>query len=87
MDCTIDVGMGTGSKERELQGLSLIKTIQTEIASTMGASNPMVNVPEVYNTIEKIVQTLGYPSADPFFKKLTPEQIDQIKKQAVGAAH
>ena len=82
MDCTIDVGMGTGSKERELQGLSLIKTIQTEVAAEMGASNPMVNVPEIYNTIEKIVQTLGYPSADPFFKKLTPEQIEQIKKQA-----
>ena len=82
MDCMVDVGMGAGSKEKELQGLSLIKNIQTEVATTMGASNPMVNVPEIYHTIEKIVQTLGYPAADPFFKKLTPEQIKEVTDQA-----
>ena len=81
MDCTINVGMGAGSKDSDLQVLFGIKTMQDEIIERLGPNNPFVTIDHAYNLRERIVETAGFPSAAPYFRKPTKEEADQMQQQ------
>jgi len=83
MNCVVNVGMGGGTKERDLAVLQVIKGLQTEIIMGLGADNPYVKPDQLYNTLEKIVETAGFPSAQPFFTKPDPEEVK--RKMAASA--
>lgn len=84
MDCTVNVGLGGGTKERDLQILQVIYGMQKEIALTLGADNPFVKPKQLYNSLEKITQTAGFPSALPYFTEPDEQEVAaklQEKKQ------
>ena len=81
MDCSVNVGLGAGTRDKDLQALMLVKQLQTEIMTVAGKSNPFVTPAEIYNTVESIVEVLGFASPDRFFKKASAEQIQQILSQ------
>jgi hypothetical protein len=73
MDCTVNVGLGGGTKERDMTMLQIVLGLQKELIASIGADNPYVKPDQLYNTLEKIVETAGFPSADPYFTKPDPE--------------
>lgn len=75
MDCRVNVGLGAGSKERDLTVLQLILGLQKEILASIGADNPFVKPNQLYNVLEKITETAGFPSAEPYFTKPNEEEI------------
>lgn len=75
MDATVNVGLGAGSRERDMQVLQVVLGLQREILGSLGADNPLVKPDQLYNTLEKIAETSGLPSADPFFTKPDPEEV------------
>lgn len=75
MDCKVNVGLGAGSKERDLTVLQLILGLQKEILASIGADNPFVKPNQLYNVLEKITETTGFPSAEPYFTKPNEEEI------------
>ena len=81
MSCTVNVGLGAGTKERDLQALSLVRSIQTELVGAMGPNNPFVDPNRIYNLIEKMVEASGLPSADAFFRRPTEEDVQQMLEQ------
>lgn len=81
MDCVINIGLGTGSRERDALALNLIKQNQAEIVSALGVDNPFVTPVQVYNTLEGIVEAAGFPSAAPYFTKPTDESIQQLMQK------
>lgn len=83
MDCTVNVGLGAGSKERDLAVLQLILGLQKELLATIGPDNPYVKPEQLYNVLEKITETAGFPSADPYFTEPNPEEI-KTKLQGGG---
>lgn len=83
MDCSINVGLGGGTKERDMAVLQVIKGLQTELLASLGAiDNPFVTPEQVYNTLEKITETAGFPSAQPYFTQPDEELIERKKQQA-----
>ena len=84
MDCVVHVGMGTGSREKDLTGLQLIRQLQTELIAAFGNRNPFVKPHHIYNTLERGVESLGFPSADLFFAKPSDEEIEQMLKAEEG---
>ena len=89
MDCVVNVGLGTGSKERDLAILQLIHGLQEKLLNAFGPDNPFVDAEQVYNVLEKITETAGFPSATPYFKRPNMAEIEQrlaAEAQAQAAA-
>ena len=82
MQCTVNVGLGAGSKERDLQALMLVRQMQQELVGTLGINNPFMDHNRVYNLIEKVVETSGLPSAEAFFRRPTEEDIQAMEDAA-----
>ncbi len=90
MLCEVNIGLGTASRESDLAVLQTILAIQRELFTSMGPMNPIVKPEQLYNTIEKIVEAAGLPSAASYFTKPTPEDMQQFmqsqQQQGEGAA-
>lgn len=83
MDCTVNVGLGAGSRERDMAVLQVILNMQKELIANIGAENPYVKPTQLYNTIAKITEAAGLPSPDPFFTEPDPQEIQALmQKQA-----
>jgi hypothetical protein len=68
MDMSINVGLGTGNKDQMLAHLQTLLDIQRQAIELQGgADGPIVTLPNVYNTLAKLVENAGLKSADAFF--------------------
>lgn len=84
MNCTINIGLGGGTKERDLASLQIVLNMQRELIAAFGNDNPFVKPDQLYNTLQKITETTGLPSADPFFTKPDPQEITMRLQQAAS---
>lgn len=85
MDCVVNVGLGGGTKERDMMTLNTIYSIQKELLLSIGADNPYVKPDQLYNTLEKITETAGFPSALPYFTDPDPAEIQARLEAAKNA--
>src|SRR3990167_3484878 len=86
MDVTINVGIGYGNKAQEAMMLDGILLKQEKIIIYQGSPfGPIVGPEEILNTLEKQTEAMGYRSAEPFYKRPTAEQIEELKQQAAQA--
>lgn len=76
MDCKVNVGLGAGSKERDMAVLQIILGLQREIIAGMGPRNPFVKPIQLYRTLAKITETAGFPSADPYFTEPSEAEVE-----------
>lgn len=77
MDCIVNTGLGGGTRERDMAMLQVVMGLQREIMTQIGAINPLVKPDQLYNTLEKITEAAGFPSADPFFTRPDPQEVQQ----------
>lgn len=75
MKVSVHVGLGTGSRETEISYLNLIKQTQENILLQAGPNNPIVTMVNYYNTLERMVEAVGFRSAEPYFTN--PEEAQQ----------
>ena len=81
MDCVVNVGLGAGSRERDLSVLQMILNMQKELIATIGHKNPYVKPEQLYNVLEKITETAGFPSASPYFSRPDEGDIGALLNQ------
>lgn len=91
MDATINVGLGTGSRDRDMAMLNAILGNQVAITDRFQASG-MVDLaidmlPRIRKTLVKIVEAAGIKSADSYFPDITMEMLPQIKEMAAQMAN
>lgn len=85
MDATVNVGLGAGTRERDMMAMQAVMNLQEKMLASLGAlDNPFVTADNVYNAISKFVEAVGLTSTDMFFKKPTP---DEIQKKMEAAAN
>jgi hypothetical protein len=78
MDMSINVGLGTGNKDQMLAHLQTLLGIQQKAVELQGgADGPIVTLPNIYNTLTKLVENAGLKSPDAFFTD--PSQADSSK--------
>jgi hypothetical protein len=85
MDCQVNIGLGGGTKERDMAVLQVIYGLQKELLLSMGADNVFVKPEQLYNTLEKITETAGFPSAQPYFTDPDPEEVQRKMDEAKNA--
>jgi hypothetical protein len=81
MDCAINVGLGAGSKDRDMVMLQAIAGKQELILQNMGPDNPVCSLTEYRATLAEMVEVGGLRTADKYFKEVTPEAVQAMMEQ------
>jgi hypothetical protein len=82
MNVTINIGLGSGSKDRDLATLGGIAQKQElAIQGLQTPFNPICNVSHLFNTYRKMGETAGLKSPEQFFPEITQEQVMQMAQK------
>jgi len=68
VNVTVQVGLGTGSKEQQLILMNAILERQMQaINLQQNVFGPMVNLRNIYNSLKKLVENAGFNGIEPYF--------------------
>jgi hypothetical protein len=77
---SINVGLGTGTRQEQLTTMQMILQKQEEIIQTYGLSNPLVNLMQYRNTLAKFINMAGFKDATQFMNEISPEQNEMLSQ-------
>ena len=72
MDVSINAGLGSGQIDEKLAVLQDIVARQTEAVQQLGMDNPICGLPEIRNTLGKMLELSRFVDTEQFFKPLPP---------------
>jgi hypothetical protein len=79
---TINVGLGTGSRQEQLATMQMILGKQEQILQAYGVSNPLISLKQYRDTLAKFVHMAGFKDATAFMNEITPEIEQQVIQNA-----
>ena len=79
---TVNVGLGTGTKQEQLATMQMIMQKQEQIIQGYGLGNPLVSLKQYRDTLAKFVNMAGFKDESQFLKEVTEEQAQQMAQQA-----
>ena len=77
-DLSINVGLGTGSKEQQMAMIAMVLDKQERIIQQYGPANPLVSVGQYRQTLGKLIEAAGFKDSSEFFREITPEMDAQL---------
>jgi hypothetical protein len=89
MDVSIDVGLGTGSRDRDALALDRVLGNQIMISDRLSVAFPekaLEMLPYVRKTLVKQGEAVGIKNIDEFYPEVTPEDIEAGKEQLAEQA-
>jgi hypothetical protein len=88
MDVTINVGLGTGSRDRDLvhlQGILQTQMLMTDRFMAAGATEDAIDMlPKILRTMTKMAESAGIRNPEDFYPEYTQEKLEQLKKLAAA---
>lgn len=86
MDATINIGLGTGSRDRDMAMLNTILNVQITMTDRLGAAGfaaqALEMVPKINMTATKLAESAGIKNPEQFYLDLKPEMLEQMKQEA-----
>jgi hypothetical protein len=79
MDVTINTGLGSGSRDKDLQMLQGIAQKQELTLSAMGPGNPLLGPDKLFLTYRKMAEAAGVKSPEQFFPEIGEEELQKIR--------
>jgi hypothetical protein len=80
MDVQVKVGLGTGSRERDLAMLGRVALQQDQVVQALGADNPVVPPSKWVATRHKMVQAAGLDEPDSYFTPISDDEFAAWQK-------
>jgi len=80
MQATINTGLGTGSREKDMMVSMQILNVQKEIVAKYGW-NPLVTPKNVYNALARFTESAGVKDTDLFFGEIGEAESAQMMNQ------
>lgn len=80
MDVSINTGLGSGSRDRDMILLQGLMTKQELILQTLGPDNPLVTLEQYRNTLAKAIEAAGLRSPEQYVSEVTPESMQAFKQ-------
>lgn len=79
MDAVVNIGLGAGTRERDMMMMQQVLGLQKDILASMGPAigQLFVTSDNLYNAISKLVEASGLKSVGLYFTKPDPEAIKQ----------
>jgi hypothetical protein len=86
MDCEVNCGLGTGSRDRDMQMLQTVLQSQYAFAAA-GMQNGFPEItlemlPKLVDTATKIVEAAGMRNADQYYPEFPPEKLQHMLQKA-----
>jgi hypothetical protein len=85
MACTINVGLGTGSRDRDMSMLNLILNGQIGMAdrlANMGLKTKAIEfIPKIRKTAVEMAESSGLKNPDDYYPPITNEELEQLIAQ------
>lgn len=75
---SVNVGLGTGSKQEQLGVMQMILEKQEQLLTTYGLGNPLVNLKQYRDTLARFVNMAGFKDDSQFLMEVTEEQAQQL---------
>lgn len=85
MDCTVNTGLGAGTRERDMQIMQTVIGAQEKLLAAFGPDNPYVKPEQVYASLSGLVEAAGLKSVDRYFTNPDPQEV-QAKLEAMRNA-
>lgn len=86
MDVTVNTGLGTGSRDRDMAMLNSILSVQVSITERLAnagfSSEALEMLPKINNTAIKLAESAGIKNPDQFYLDIKPERLEQMKQEA-----
>lgn len=77
MDCVVNVGLGAGTRERDMLVMQQVMGIQQQLLEGFGPDNPFVKPENISNTLSKLVESAGLKTPSLYFTEPDPAEIEQ----------
>lgn len=88
MDCTINIGLGTGSRDRDMAMMNTILSGQMAMTDRLAqagfAQQALDMLPKINMTLTKLAESAGIKNPDQFFLDIKPETVEQMKQEAAN---
>lgn len=86
MDVTINIGLGTGSRDRDMAMLSQILNVQIMMTDRLAqggfGAKAVEMVPKINLTAQKLCESAGIKNPEQFFLDIKDDEVEQMKQQA-----
>ncbi|WP_354688017.1 phage portal protein [Candidatus Liberibacter africanus] len=69
MDAKVNIGLGSGNREKDIMMVSHLLSLQKEIMATFGINNPFVSAANLYNGIACLAEAIGVQNVNEYFNK------------------
>jgi hypothetical protein len=76
MDVTINIGLGAGTRERDMLMMQQVIGLQEKLIAGFGPDNPFVKPDNLYNAITKLAEAAGLRSVRTYFSEPDPEEVE-----------
>jgi len=88
MDATINIGLGTGSRDRDMAMLNTILNVQIAMTDRLAqggfSAQALEMVPKINLTATKLAESAGIKNPDQFYLDIKPEMLEQMKQEAAS---
>lgn len=84
MDVITNVGLGMGDRAEKAAVLMATAASQKEILTTLGPTNPLVDLAQFRTTLGKLLELNGFKDTETYYKQVTPESMEQMAKAAAA---
>jgi hypothetical protein len=88
MDCTINIGLGTGSRDRDMAMLNTILNVQIAMTDRLAqggfSAQALEMVPKINMTASKLAESAGIKNPEQFYLDIKPEMLEQMKQEAAN---
>lgn len=88
MDCAVNVGLGTGSRDRDMAMLNGVLANQVALSERMAQVSPaeaLKMLPRVLNTMRKIAESAGLKDVDQYFPDYGDAEVSAMAQQMQAA--
>lgn len=82
MDATVNVGLGAGTRERDMMMMGQIIGLQEKLVAVLGTDNPFVTPDNVHRALVAMTAAAGIKSPDMYFTPPDPQDIERRKLEA-----
>jgi len=75
MDCTVNVGLGAGTRERDMQVMQFVMGMQEKLIGAFGPDNPFVKPENVWEALSRSIEAAGLKTPEMYFTEPDPQEV------------
>ena len=83
MDCTVNTGLGAGTRERDMAAMQMVMTMQEKILAGFGPDNPFIKPDNLYNAMALMLRSAGLRTPGLYVTEPDPQEV-AAKMQAAA---